>query len=122
MNDLKKPASKEKRGPQLQAFVNHFKQLKKEERTNQFSCHVLAKMARENRLWVFDPEIKKWYTPEEFAAMYERYITGQEALVQRIQLRDPFEGIEAAYHQMESLQSRAKAFTLRVLEYFGTIK
>ncbi len=121
MNDLKKPAPKDKRGPQLQAFVDHFKQLKKEERVNQFSCHTLAKLAREQRLWVFDPEIKKWYTPEEFVMLYERYITGHETLVQRMQLRDPFEGIEAAYHQMESLQSRAKAFTLRVLEYFNGV-
>ncbi len=81
----------------------------------------MAKKAIENKLWVYSPEIKKWYTPEEFVALYERYAE-PEKMIQNMQLRDPFEGIEAAYHQMKSLQSRAKAFTLRVLEYYNTPK
>ena len=119
MSDFKIPAANDKTWENLQALWGHFKQLKKEERVSEFSCQSVAKKAKDYKLWIFDPEIKAWYTPEEFVALYERYVHGHDKIIQRMQLRDPYEGIEAAYHQMNSLQSRAKAFTLRVLEYYS---
>jgi len=119
MEQTKDPAIYDKAKQDFFALADHIRQLKPEQRSFEFSLKNLAKKAKNNRLWVFDPEIKAWYTPEEFVSLCERYTTGQEKLIQRVRFKDPFEGIEAAYHQMNSLQSRAKAFTLKVLEYYN---
>jgi hypothetical protein len=118
MGDFNRPAAVEKRGAHLQPYLDRFKQLKKEQRVDMFSAKSFAGKARENKLWIYSPDNKTWYTPEEFVTVYERY-HGQDKWVQSMQLRDPFEGIEAAYRQMDNLQSRAKVFTKRVLDYFN---
>lgn len=78
--------------------------------------------ARAQKLWVYDPSQKHWYNPEEFETKYERVVRGNEKFLQQVELKCPFEGIIAANQQIESIQSRLKYFTMRVIDYYRTYK
>ena len=68
-------------------------------------------------LWVFEPSIKRWFTPDEFMEMYERYDNLDPKWIEKIQIRDPTEGLEAADTQIESILYRQAILTKRIIEY-----
>lgn len=70
------------------------------------------------RLWIYDPEIKRWQTPEEFKKNEENITTGDLKRYSRLKVKDPKEGIEAAFVQIEDLKNRMEIFVKRVLEYY----
>lgn len=67
--------------------------------------------------WLYDPKDKVWYTPEEFLHAYAKYFDDHE-LFHRIKVMHPDNGVYAGYKQLEALQEKLKAFTLRVIEYY----
>jgi len=81
------------------------------------NCQFLYNEARQLKLWFFDPQIKRWFTPEEFYNMYNKH-PGNDKIFHRIQLKDPFDGIEAAHKQLENLSTRLLIFTRRVISYY----
>jgi hypothetical protein len=47
-------------------------------------------------MWVFDPSSKRWFTPEEFMDMYQRYDNLDVKWIKAIEVRDPYDGLAAA--------------------------
>jgi len=74
--------------------------------------------AKSKNQWVYDPQIKRWMTPEEFKGFEERLSGGEPIRLARMQVKDPIEGIEAGYVQLQSLKERMEIFVKRVLEYY----
>jgi hypothetical protein len=67
--------------------------------------------------WIYDPKDKVWYTPVEFLHAYAKYFDDHE-LFHRVKVMHPDNGVHAGYKQLEALQEKLKAFTLRVIEYY----
>ncbi|WP_214226193.1 hypothetical protein [Pedobacter sp. B4-66] len=78
--------------------------------------------ALKQKLWVFDRSIKRWFTPEEFLEMYERYDNLDTKWLERIEILDPVTGLEAADKQIESILFRKAIFTKRIIEYMNKKK
>ena len=79
---------------------------------------VIVKNALEEKMWVFDPSTKRWFTPGEFMEMYERYDNIDPKWIDNIQVLDPIEGLKAADQQIESLLARRTAFAERIVNYW----
>lgn len=74
--------------------------------------------AKSKNRWIYDPEIKRWMTPEEFKAFEERITGGEPNRLAKLQIKDPMEGIEAGYIQLQYLKERMEIFVKRVVEYY----
>ncbi len=68
--------------------------------------------------WIYDPSIKRWQSPEEFLALEERISGGEPNRLARLQVKDPLEGIEAGYLQLQQLKERMEIFAKRVVAYY----
>jgi len=79
---------------------------------------AIVKNAINEKMWVFDPSTKRWFTPEEFMEMYERYDNIDTKWLYNIQVLDPTEGLEAADQQIESILARRRAFAKRIVDYW----
>ncbi|WP_316797114.1 hypothetical protein [Pedobacter agri] len=84
-----------------------------------FTIYERAKAANH---WIYDPEIKRWQTPEEFLELEKKITGGDPKRLERLQIKDPIEGINAAYEQMQSLKDRMEVFVKRVVEYYKMYK
>jgi hypothetical protein len=74
--------------------------------------------AKTKHHWIYDPSIKRWMTPEELKGFEERISGGEPNRLARFQIKDPMEGIEAGYIQLQSLKERMEIFVKRVIEYY----
>ncbi|TFF39199.1 hypothetical protein [Mucilaginibacter psychrotolerans] len=99
---------------------HHIRRLAEEdlERQALLTAERVCVNARESNCWVYDPETKTWYSPEEFLVAYGRYFAGHP-LFNRVQLRNPVDGLNAGYKQLERLHTRLLAFTQRVMAYYA---
>ena len=68
--------------------------------------------------WLYDPEVKAWYSPEEFEDKFGRVASGNEKWLAKIQVRDPLEGIDAGYQRLQDLEIKLKDFTRKVIQYY----
>ncbi len=68
--------------------------------------------------WIYDPQLKRWQTPEEFLENEKRYAGGEPGRLSRLQVRDPMDGINASYVPLQDLKERMELFVKRVLEYY----
>jgi hypothetical protein len=68
--------------------------------------------------WIYDPQLKRWQTPEEFLENERRYAGGEPGRLSRLQVRDPMDGVNASYVQLQDLKERMEIFVKRVLEYY----
>ena len=76
------------------------------------------KQAKIAKHCIYDPEIKRWQTPEEFLELEKRISGGELKRLERLQIKDPMEGINAAYQQLQSLKDRMEVFVKKVIEYY----
>lgn len=74
--------------------------------------------AIKERQWIFEPSTKRWFNPEEFLEMYGRYDNIDLKWFEKIDVRDPMEGLEAADMQIESILSRKAILEKRIIEYW----
>jgi len=88
-----------------------------EEQKGWLTAEKLAENARLRHAWIYDPQIRRWYTPEEFKQVYGSYYPGHH-LFNQVKIKDPNEGVEAGYKQIENLQRRLLAFSKKVMEYY----
>jgi hypothetical protein len=79
-------------------------------------AQYLADEAKKHNAWLFDPVVKRWYTPEEFVAETSQFPDSAQIFTQ-IQIRNPIDGINAGYKHIASLYEKLHAFTQRVFEY-----
>jgi len=80
-----------------------------------FTIYECAKAANH---WIYDPQIKRWQTPEEFMELEKNISGGEPGRLERLQIKDPLEGINAAYEQLQSLKDRMEIFVKRVVDYY----
>ena len=74
--------------------------------------------ALKQKMWVFDPASKRWFTPGEFMEMYERYDKLDITWLDNIQVLDPIEGLEAADQLLQSIMTRRTALARRIIDYW----
>ncbi|MBB2146908.1 hypothetical protein GM921_15495 [Pedobacter sp. LMG 31464] len=79
---------------------------------------TLYEEAKLKKHWIYDPDIKRWQSPEEFLELEKRISGGEPNRLSRLQVKDPIEGIEAGYLQMKVLKERMEIFVKRVIEYY----
>ena len=110
--DFRTAAEKEAERLRFEQFRNQSKPLSKPGWTD-----IYERAVKQN-LWIFDPEVKRWQSPEEFKARESGRSGGDPKRLERLQIRDPMEGVEAGYLQLQSLTSRMEIFAKRVLAYY----
>ena len=69
-------------------------------------------------LWIFDPAVKRWWNPEEFMEMYERYDNMDPKWFENLQIRDPFEGLDAADVQIKDILDRKAILAKKIVDYW----
>ena len=79
---------------------------------------AVVKKAKAQRLWIFDPKVKRWWTPEEFMAQYERFENLDPKWFENLQVRDPLEGVEAADIQVKSILDRKAILIKKIVDYW----
>jgi hypothetical protein len=79
---------------------------------------AIYKKALNEKMWVFDPSSKRWFTPEEFMDMYQRYDNLDVKWIKAIEVRDPYDGLAAADQQLESICERRSVFERRIIDYW----
>jgi hypothetical protein len=85
---------------------------------NALSAEKIRQQAEAAGKWIYDPNFKKWYTPEEFHDEFRLYFK-DNPLFYRVKLRHPNDGITAGFRQLADLQDRLTAFTKKVVEYYS---
>jgi len=80
--------------------------------------YTIYEKAKAAKQWIYDPEIKRWQTPEEFLELEKRISGGEPKRLERLQIKDPMEGVNAAYEQLQSLKDRMEVFVKKVVEYY----
>ena len=78
----------------------------------------IYQLALKNGHWIYDPDLKRWYDPEEFKGLEQKINGGDPKRLQRMQVRDPMQGIKAAHVQLQDLKDRMEIFIKRVVEYY----
>lgn len=73
--------------------------------------------AKVDNCWIYDPKTKTWYSPDDFLEAYGKYFAGHE-LFNRVQLRNPIDGLNAGYKQLDKLHTRLLEFTQKVMAYY----
>ena len=79
--------------------------------------HKILTELSEKRRWAYDPEYKRWYSPDDFRDIFHP-LRHMDTDVSRFQLRDPMEGIEAGYRYLEVLRERLLNLTNRVVRSY----
>jgi hypothetical protein len=74
--------------------------------------------AKLKKHWIYDPEIKRWQSPEEFLELVQRYSGDETNRLGRLEIKDPMQGIEASYIQLQNLKERMEIFVKRVINYY----
>lgn len=92
----------------------------------------IVKEAFAQRLWLFDKDNRRWFTPEEFLEVYQKkQMNNYEVatLNKNLVIRDPRDG-NTAYHkeierrteryqqEIEELRIKGEAFLNKVIEYY----
>jgi hypothetical protein len=79
---------------------------------------IIYKQALKEKMWVFDSTSKRWFTPEEFMEMYQRYDNLDVKWIKALEVRDPYDGLDAADQQLDSICERRFVFEKRIIEYW----
>lgn len=97
----------------------YFSQLPGDDQPVENLFMVLLNEAIRKDFWLFNTEIKRWYTPDEFRQLNERIDrASQNRLLEKYKVMDPLEGLDAAHRQLESLRTRLEVFEKKVVEYY----
>lgn len=76
-----------------------------------------ADEAKNKGMWLYDPQYKWWYSPEDFKHSFH-YANCPDELLNRLQIRHPHEGILAGFKRLFEVEAKLQAFTKTVLEYY----
>lgn len=74
--------------------------------------------AKSKGMCLYDPQYHRWYSPEEFIHSFGNAFNDLTEFFNRIQVRDPVDGINVANQRITNLLKQLEIFTKRVLEYF----
>jgi hypothetical protein len=77
----------------------------------------IADNAKSKGLWLFDPTYNKWYSPEDFKHIYS-YANANDERLQRLEMRQLCEGIEAGFKRLTEIHSKLEAFINFAMEYY----
>ncbi len=89
-----------------------------EQKARWLTAQKVADKARAHSAWIYDPETKTWYTPDEFVAQFTRYFA-DHPLFYRVKIKNPLEGLQAGYKQLEILQARLLDFSKKIIGYLN---
>ncbi|RYX88887.1 hypothetical protein EON78_07410 [bacterium] len=82
------------------------------------TAEKICNAAKEVNSWIYDPENKQWYTPDEFYTEMGKFYKNHPVFI-RVQIKNPIEGVEAGFKRMSLIQLKLIAFTRKVLEYYS---
>jgi hypothetical protein len=78
----------------------------------------IAREATQRGLWIYEPNYKRWYTPEDFLHVFGHVKSYDAELYKKMQIRNPIEGINAGFKQIDDVYARLKVFSERVAKYY----
>jgi hypothetical protein len=81
-------------------------------------CQNIAQRAKSKGMWLYDPQYKKWYSPEDFLQIFGHYAAADDFFYNRLQIRHPNEGIQAGFKKLTDLNTRLQNFTNYVMNYY----
>lgn len=82
------------------------------------TAEKVSQTARNMNAWIFNPEDKEWYTPDEFEAKYRKFYKNHP-LFHKVKIMNPMEGVEAGFKQITKIQGKLLAFYQKVINYYS---
>jgi hypothetical protein len=76
-----------------------------------------ADEAKARGMWLYDPQYKFWYSPEEFKHIFH-FANCPDDLLERLQMRNPVDSVEVGFRQLMEIQRRLHVFAKRVMDYY----
>lgn len=100
-----------------------FSQLPPEEIKLDRTVKSLVNEAKKQNNWLYDPKDKRWYTPEEYLDLKERFTHGIQPEIDRIEIRDPIERINDGFAYIKEFKEldkldKFKEFVVKVINYY----
>ncbi|MEO6868471.1 MAG: hypothetical protein ABI168_02430 [Ginsengibacter sp.] len=77
----------------------------------------IADEAKRKGMWLYDPEYKKWYSPEDFRHIFT-YANATDDFLKTIQVRHPEDGVQAGFKKLGNLHLRLQEFSKAVIDYY----
>ena len=77
----------------------------------------MADEAKSKGMWLFDPQYKRWYSPEDFKHTFN-YASCSDELLNRLQIKHPSEGIQAGFKRLAEVQGKLQGLIKTVMEYY----
>lgn len=74
--------------------------------------------AKKNKFWIYNPDSKQWYTPEEFEDSVKRLDHLKDGWLEKYKIMNPQKGLAAAEIQAQQLNKKKLAFQQKVIDYF----
>jgi hypothetical protein len=81
-------------------------------------AQYLSDEAKKHNAWIYHPEAKRWYTPEEFVAETSK-MPDNAPIFNKIEIRRPVDGINAGHKQIAMMIEKLRVFTQRVMDYYA---
>jgi len=79
---------------------------------------TLCDEAKKRKLWIYDPEDNRWYSPEDYSDVIVGYNHLPADHYKRVLMLHPSAGIEAGYEKIRLLQNRLELFSKQVVDYY----
>ena len=76
-----------------------------------------ADEAKARNMWLFDPQYKMWYSPEEFKHIFH-YANCPNELINRLEMKNPVDSVNIGFKRMMEIQNKLHVFAKRVLDYY----
>lgn len=77
-----------------------------------------ADEAKAKGVWLFCPQYKMWYSPEEFKHAFS-YANASDDFLQQLELRHPLDGLDAGFQRLQQTQEKLQIFAKRVMDYYS---
>ena len=78
----------------------------------------LAREASERGMWIYEQQYKRWYTPEDFLHTFGHIRSYDPELYATMKIRNPVDGINAGFKQIDDVYARLKIFSEKVAKYY----
>ncbi|RAJ25011.1 hypothetical protein [Pedobacter cryoconitis] len=69
--------------------------------------------------WIYEPDSKMWYTPEEFLHKYsDRKLNLRDGWLDAFKIMNPLRGLDAADTIVQKINEKKAGFQKKILEYY----
>ncbi len=78
----------------------------------------IVEEAKQKKMWIYDSEYKRRYSPEEFSHVFH-FANANDEWIAHLQIRHPTEGIQAGFKRLAEVHTKLQRFITQVMAYYN---